>query len=737
MTRQIVTGIVAVLVTIVGSHAVAAIWTGDGNANNDGDWSNAANWDSPPGSTDDVVLPGVDGQGDSATNVRTVTVDVDATVNGLTLEDSSDPFSSALQVDQQLTINGPFSAGARSAFAGAGHVVVQEDASPGESPNFTGLWEINGGTTTVGYSQELRNAEVRVNAGATYRQGYRHLQSTADFGSTVYLNGGTLDPGTLGFWSKRMTSDTPIVLEDESEIYVDFRDETNGELITLTSDMTGAGGFNKTGPSWLRLTGQSTYDGPTVVESGTLEVQGVLYDSHVTVEDGATLIGGRGSFRGGVTSSGTFDPDEQWSGGNDTNNDGNWSDASNWFDDVKPGPSDVALLGQVNGQGDSGTDTRTVTVDEATEIAALKLATNTVNPYTNRLVVDEDLTITGLVHEAQNAMIAVATDATLRIHDAAFSKIELEGDGSIVSTGGVYFPEAQSVTRDAYTGTWTVEAGELNTSGRQNHLKNANVVVESGAMYNHSRMNFGQRYDVGELVTLKDGANLYFTGFSQWNGSSRDDGAGFDFPSLTDIALDSGMATWRWTPDGIYRKEGPASFFLQHTGVISGDGGINIETFATKSNGLTPTITLAAANTYTGPTAVVEGILQVTGSLANSNITIEEGGTLRGGSGTLYFNVSEFEQDLIVVEEGGEFQATDLTLSFVGTFPGSSFVIADYSAGGLLTGEFLDVTGLPDGWYVTYGDSEEPFVRAVVPEPATLMLLGLGGLAMTVRRRRA
>jgi hypothetical protein len=51
---------------------------------------------------------------------------------------------------------------------------------------------------------------------------------------------------------------------------------------------------------------------------------------------------------------------------------------------------------------------------------------------------------------------------------------------------------------------------------------------------------------------------------------------------------------------------------------------------------------------------------------------------------------------------------------------------------GLATGQFSQVLGLPAGWHVEY--SAEGVT--VLPEPATMALVALGGLGMLVRRRR-
>ena len=70
--------------------------------------------------------------------------------------------------------------------------------------------------------------------------------------------------------------------------------------------ITGEGGVTKNGPGFLALNGQNTYSGDTIVEAGSLSVNGSL-ESAVTVEQGATLQGS-GVIRNSVTNRGSVAP---------------------------------------------------------------------------------------------------------------------------------------------------------------------------------------------------------------------------------------------------------------------------------------------------------------------------------------------------------------------------------------------------------------------------------------------
>jgi autotransporter-associated beta strand protein len=120
-------------------------------------------------------------------------------------------------------------------------------------------------------------------------------------GSTLTINGGTFDlngnnqtlgalsgtGGTLALGSGTLTLDTSIAN-------------------TLASAITGSGGLVLQGTGSLNLTGISSFTGPTVVQSGTLSVNGSLAGS-VFVGSAGTLSGS-GSIGGSASVAGTIAP---------------------------------------------------------------------------------------------------------------------------------------------------------------------------------------------------------------------------------------------------------------------------------------------------------------------------------------------------------------------------------------------------------------------------------------------
>ena len=199
-----------------------------------------------------------------------------------------------------------------------------------------------------------------------------------------------------------------------------------------------------------------------------------------------------------------------------------------------------------------------------------------------------------------------------------------------------------------------------------------------------------------------------------------------------------------------------------------------------------------SSNTYTGPTYVNEGTLIVDGSIASSPLTTVALGATLGGSGTVgdltvlgthspgtspgiqtvdgdYLLGSTADllieilgttpgptgHDQVVVEEtsgdmDGLVAINDamLLVELLGGFTPSAadeFVIIANDESDVVVGWFA---GLEEGSYLHVAGSDYPFrisyaggdgndvVLTVVPEPATMAMLGIGVLGLLARRRR-
>jgi fibronectin-binding autotransporter adhesin len=166
----------------------------------------------------------------------------------------------------------------------------------------TGILTLNAGTITA------NRIKVAVNTGAIAASGNGTVNfngGTAIIGgmakgggtATVNFNGSTIQASgaNTDFYSGFSTSSLNI--QSGGQTF-----DTNGNAVTITQGMSGVGGFTKSGSGALTLAGASTYNGPTIVNAGTLLVNGSLGAAAVTVNAGT--IGGSGVIGGTLTVNG-------------------------------------------------------------------------------------------------------------------------------------------------------------------------------------------------------------------------------------------------------------------------------------------------------------------------------------------------------------------------------------------------------------------------------------------------
>lgn len=157
-------------------------------------------------------------------------------------------------------------------------------------------------------------------------------------------------------------------------------------------------------------------------------------------------------------------------------------------------------------------------------------------------------------------------------------------------------------------------------------------------------------------------------------------------------------------------------------------------------------VSLNGTNTYSGPTTVTPGTtlggigsltsaLTVNGILApgNSIGTLTVGNTTFGTGGSFDVELGAGLSDLLDVNGNLDIANAILNLSGIADNV-TSYVITTYT--GSLTGPFSNVTGLPAGYTLDYGSGSAGQITLLVPEPASLALIGLGSVLVFARRRR-
>ena len=142
---------------------------------------------------------------------------------------------------------------------------------------------------TLGFDAAVTagSATVTLNGGTLYLgAGGIVKKGTGTFATNLNFGAGLL--GAKASW----TTAVPVTLPG-GDLVIKAGDALDLPYdITLEGPLSGAGGFSKTGPGTLALTGASTFTGPVAVRAGELRWDGsVGAGLAVTVDDGGTLAG--------------------------------------------------------------------------------------------------------------------------------------------------------------------------------------------------------------------------------------------------------------------------------------------------------------------------------------------------------------------------------------------------------------------------------------------------------------
>ncbi len=149
---------------------------------------------------------------------------------------------------------------------------------------------------------------------------------------------------------------------------------------------------------------------------------------------------------------------------------------------------------------------------------------------------------------------------------------------------------------------------------------------------------------------------------------------------------------------------------------------------------------------------VTAGTFEVTGTVNGGNVRVNSG-TFTGGSGggVLGYYIDGADSDLIDFNSG-TLDLSTLTINFLplaGGVTEDQYVLVDY-AGANLGGSdiltlssnsatdqtFFSATNLPSGYTFFHDEPNKQILLVLIPEPASLALLGLVGMVLLPRRRR-
>ena len=349
----------------------------------------------------------------------------------------------------------------------------------------------------------------------------------------------------------------------------DVTADANPDLIInaiLKNSNSGACGLTKSGTGTLSLAGANTFSGPITVDGGRLNVP-----------DGLSLKSTNGAIT--VLSGAAFNFYQNYTGDNLTN----------------------ALI--LSGAGDGG-------------IGAFNLGANAV--ATGSITLNADATIS---HDWSNGTISgPVTGANKNLTLAS----TVAGQGSLIVNGNITLGSG-TLTK---TGANSIDLAGTNSWGA--------MVIEKGAVYfrNSAAMGgTGANITIGtDGVALLDGAaistilsrvNTASSGAIAFSSSSAQSIDLTNHPSLSVGAQVSMALSGTITPGGGSYRLGGGGGTLTVNSALSGSSGLVV------SDKLGGTILLSGGHTYSGPTTVTAGTLQVDGSLSGA-VTVASADTRRG-----------------------------------------------------------------------------------------------------------
>ena len=428
-------------------------------------------------------------------------------------------------------------------------------------------------------------------------------------------------------------------------------------------------------------------------------------------------------------------PDYTWA---DPTAGGTWENDANWAGPpgIPNAPADRAIFPQPSGTSNVAYPA-TVTVSGPKILRSLILdGPNGVNQERSSYTITGDpLTLAGggeithaafhtwgVVHqEIQNDIVMEGDlDINMNWDSANVSNFTLRG--TITGSGTLTLDNTHSPTGGAAT-------GRLHLRGNSSSTFTGEVVINGGSVMLYT----GSLGDTAAGTTINSGSVMGSTAEPfTINGPAAFQSYGGNRVYSGDVLVNPG-ATLTLYPGGNQ---------LTASGDISGDGAVRAGV-----RGPGGRITISGNNTFAGPLDIYnggidDGTVVLSGSLAHSNISVEAGVIFEGAPGGL---IAFSDGDAIDVD--GTMDAENMQFDLL-ALTGDPATLVDYTDGAFGIGslpnldDLLTADSAAAGWLLTDTGTLITAGFAVVPEPSTLVLAGLGflgllGFARWRRRRRA
>ena len=513
-------------------------------------------------------------------------------------------------------------------------------------------------------------ASIDVDIGGSAGLAKRDMGTLVLSGNNTYAGGTSLEGGTLVLGSDSaigtglLRASAGTQLDTTQEVTLDNNVELNGHVsmvgshdLTLAGALSGTGTLVKNGYGSLTLGGGNTFHGAVMLNSGSLVLasEEVLRNSSLTtgyyaslsattdvILDGAVNLGYGNLGYGNLTIEGSHDitlngPVNGYGGLN------------------KIGSSNLTLAGDNHYQGYTSLGGGTLTLASESALGTGELTVN--GPSTLRFAASElqnnirlysDLTLDqpnnklgGVISGWGNLKLSGGGETQLLNHNTYYRGTQLD-------SGRLYLGYRDSMGYGPLTVTGR---GMLETAGAMT-LTNSINVQDSLTLNTREDLTLGgQIYGDGTLYKLS-ASDLILSSYNYFNGTldilegdvyvqrSGSLSGGTKVSVGEGTSLNLAGSAWLSSLDGpgITRIESGSSLSIgagdansTYLGSLQGTGNL-IKT----GNG---SLKLALDDRFTGDTYVYGGVLDVTGTLASSQVNVSYGGTLQGSAdltGDLY-----------------------------------------------------------------------------------------------------
>ncbi len=695
-----------------------------------GNWSAVANWDNGTANGSNVQVNFLG----AITALRTVTVDAAVTAGALVFDSSNQytiagsqaitlqasPGNAAIDV-----VNGSHAISTPLILASATDVTVSNAADTLTlSGNISGagmaLNKYGAGTLILGGSN-TNSGNTTISAGTVTLANPLAAQN-----STVNLT----NSGTLGFAAGNtspilggLTGPGNIALTTAAAEPVTLNVGNNGQSTTYGGVLSGAGGLTKQGAGTLALTAANTYNGATVISGGVLQLQAPGAGGGI----GIHFVGGGSPVTGsaGVVAI------------------NNWNNESGYI-------FSGSTLANNSGQNSGAT----FSLSGAANTWATGSANQVLNGY---VYVDNYNSMTLAVNNipyARYSIYACVGDSSTGNQEMA----TINGTSYYYSTEGgtpiTYTPISSRSSSNYQSGNYIEVEG---LTGSSQTVTVAGTTQEFGGLCSVEIVNTTPV--VGDINILPPTSALRIAA-----GSTLDlDGASQQAASLSDNTPGRGGSIINSSSAPSVLTLSPSGGSTTFSGTIQGSGSLSAISLVINGSG---TQVLAGRNTYTGPTTINQGTLLVNGLLASpvtvnsggmlggsgslSSVTVASGGSLSPGaapnpmsvSGSLsllsgakmdYALETPTDSDELYMPSGplvlsGQ-QFADFNFTPLAGFGPGTYTLIDTSSvpvGSLGTSTSGTIDGLPANIAIQGDD----VVLTVVPEPGTLVLLGVGAVGL-------